>query len=329
MKHSWVLLLKIVVIALLALSGALLVIHEYYFGLMLVLIVIGVIVISIHKDHQKSLRRMEQMIAGIRYGDMNIMFPENGKGTEGMLNRSMNEALRSFRGRLYQSIVTEAETEAWQKLIRVLTHEIMNSVAPIISLSETVTERASAQNSNQRDYEVMLAAMQSIHRRSKGLLDFVENYRKLTRIPEPDMRFFLVSDLFADLEKLFGEARTDIIYSIKPGDMRLYADRTMIEQALINLIKNAVEACEGDADPPMVLVEAFYRSGKIVFTVRDNGQGVVPEAVDRIFVPFFTTKQGGSGIGLSLSRQIINRHGGSLSVESAPGQGSLFTIVFS
>ena len=329
MKRSWVLLLKIVVIALLALSGALLVIHEYYFGLMLVLIVMGVIVISIHKDHQKSLRRMEQMIAGIRYGDMNIMFPENGKGTEGMLNRSMNEALRSFRGRLYLSIVTEAETEAWQKLIRVLTHEIMNSVAPIISLSETVTERASAQNPNQRDYEVMLAAMQSIHRRSKGLLDFVENYRKLTRIPEPDMRFFLVSDLFADLEKLFGEARTDIIYSIKPGDMRLYADRTMIEQALINLIKNAVEACEGDADPPMVLVEAFYRSGKIVFTVRDNGQGIVPEAVDRIFVPFFTTKQGGSGIGLSLSRQIINRHGGSLSVESAPGQGSLFTIVFS
>ena len=131
-------------------------------------------------DCEYSLRRPESVF-------FRFLLPE---GAEAELTRSMNEALNAFRSRLYNSVVAEAETEAWQKLIRVLTHEIMNSIAPIISLSETVTERAALNGMNERDYAIMLQAIQTIHRRSKGLLDFVENYRKLTRIPTPTMQIF-------------------------------------------------------------------------------------------------------------------------------------------
>ena len=229
----------------------------------------------------------------------------------------MNEALSAFRTRLYNVVVAEAETEAWQKLIRVLTHEIMNSIAPIISLSETVTERASSNGLNERDYSIMLQAMQTIHRRSKGLLDFVENYRKLTRIPVPMQQLFPVSSLFDDLRGLYPAGAISFSFSVRPVDLRIYADRAMIEQVLINLLKNAVEACQERSYPEVR-----------VNTVSDNGYGIVPEAMDKVFVPFFTTKQGGSGIGLSVCRQIMNRHGGSISVISEEEKGTTFTLQF-
>ena len=239
----------------------------------------------------------------------------------------MNEALSAFRTRLYNVVVAEAETEAWQKLIRVLTHEIMNSIAPIISLSETVTERASSNGLNERDYSIMLQAMQTIHRRSKGLLDFVENYRKLTRIPIPMQQLFPVSSLFDDLRGLYPAGAVSFSFSVRPVDLRIYADRAMIEQVLINLLKNAVEACQ-ERSYPEVRVNAFRREGVPVITVSDNGYGIVPEAMDKVFVPFFTTKQGGSGIGLSVCRQIMNRHGGSISVISEEEKGTTFTLQF-
>lgn len=238
-----------------------------------------------------------------------------------------NEALSAFRTRLYNVVVAEAETEAWQKLIRVLTHEIMNSIAPIISLSETVTERASSNGLNERDYSIMLQAMQTIHRRSKGLLDFVENYRKLTRIPVPMQQLFPVSSLFDDLRGLYPAGAISFSFSVRPVDLRIYADRAMIEQVLINLLKNAVEACQ-ERSYPEVRVNAFRREGVPVITVSDNGYGIVPEAMDKVFVPFFTTKQGGSGIGLSVCRQIMNRHGGSISVISEEEKGTTFTLQF-
>ena len=152
----------------------------------------------------------------------------------------MNEALNAFRSRLYNSVVAEAETEAWQKLIRVLTHEIMNSIAPIISLSETVTERAELNGMNERDYAIMLQAIQTIHRRSKGLLDFVENYRKLTRIPTPTMQIFPISVLFSDLQKLVPADGIHVVYSIRPAELRLYADRSYMERVPGNCRVNTV-----------------------------------------------------------------------------------------
>jgi signal transduction histidine kinase len=267
---------------------------------------------------------MEQMIMNIRSGDLNISFPTNLKKSGKDLNKSMNEALELFRSRLYESITSKAETEAWQKLIRVMTHEIMNSVAPIISLSETITEQMD-EDLNEERYEELMAAMQSIHRRSKWLLEFVENYRKLIRIPSPIMQHFPVNELFRDIKNLFVKDSIPVVFYAKPVDMRLYADRSLIEQVLINLLKNALDACR-DTEAPLVSVDAFYEKGKTIITVTDNGRGIVPDALDRIFVPFFSTKQGGSGIGLSLCRQIINRHNGTISVTSEPDVKTVFII---
>lgn len=228
-----------------------------------------------------------------------------------------------------QSVLEENEIEAWQKLIRVLTHEIMNSIAPIISLSETVTERAALNGMNEKDYGVMLQAMQTIHRRSKGLLGFVENYRKLTRIPAPVLKPVPVEELFSDIKKLFSvEEKVGFAFRIVPSDLCLMADRTMIEQVLINLLKNACEACR-HLPSPEIIVEAVRTGSKLpVITVSDNGVGILPEVIDKIFVPFFTTKSGGSGIGLSVSRQIMNRHGGTISVVSEVEKGTTFTLRF-
>lgn len=323
-----VILIKTLCLVLLALAAAFLMLKGLYFTGTMTLFVLFAVSFSLYLDHRKSIRRMEHLIANIHYGDMNLSFPvPSSGGPEAELTRSMNEALNAFRSRLYNAVVAEAETDAWQKLIRVLTHEIMNSIAPIISLSETVTERAASNGMNERDYAIMLQAMQTIHRRSKGLLDFVENYRKLTRIPAPSMQLFAVSGLFDDLRGLFPSGKISYTYTIRPIGLRLYADRTLIEQVLINLLKNASEACS-DRSFPEVCVTAFLRDGMPVITIEDNGSGIVPEALDKVFVPFFTTKQGGSGIGLSVCRQIMNRHGAHISVVSDEEKGTVFTLQF-
>lgn len=325
---QYVILVKIILILLLSLAMAFLLLKGLYFTTVIVGAILVVLACSLYWDQQKTIRRMEHLIANIHYGDLNLSFPApSSGGAEAQLTRSMNEALNAFRSRLYNSVVAEAETDAWQKLIRVLTHEIMNSIAPIISLSETVTERAESNGMNERDYGIMLQAMQTIHRRSKGLLDFVENYRKLARIPAPAMQIFPVSALFDDLQKLVPVDGVNFVYSVKPSGLRLYADRGMIEQVLINLLKNAVEACTGSPSPE-VRVEAFRRDGLPVITISDNGSGIVPEALDKVFVPFFTTKPGGSGIGLSVCRQIMNRHGGNITVASEMEKGTVFTMLF-
>ena len=324
----YIVLIKIMLIVLLSLAIAFLLLKGLYFTTVMVGVILILLACSLYWDQKKTIRRMEHLIANIHYGDLNLSFPVlSSGGAEAQLTRSMNEALNAFRSRLYNSVVAEAETEAWQKLIRVLTHEIMNSIAPIISLSETVTERAESNGMNERDYGIMLQAIQTIHRRSKGLLDFVENYRKLTRIPTPSMQIFAVSALFEDLQKLVPADGINFIYSIKPFELRLYADRGMIEQVLLNLLKNAVEAC-AESSSPEVRVEAFRRDGIPVITISDNGSGIVPEALDKVFVPFFTTKPGGSGIGLSVCRQIMNRHGGNITVTSEEEKGTVFTMLF-
>lgn len=324
----YVLFLKIGLLVLLSLSIAFLFLKGLYFTTVLFFMLLSAVAYSLYLDQRKMIQRMEHLISNIHYGDMNLSFPvPSTGGSEASLTRAMNEALSAFRTRLYNAVVSEAETDAWQKLIRVLTHEIMNSIAPIISLSETVTERATLNGLNERDYGIMLQAMQTIHRRSKGLLDFVENYRKLTRIPVPCQQLFPISSLFSDLHGLYPAGAVSFSFSVRPTDLRIYADRSLIEQVLINLLKNAAEACK-DCSFPEVRVNAYRREGVPVITVADNGCGIVPEAMDKVFVPFFTTKQGGSGIGLSVCRQIMNRHGGSIEVTSEEEKGTTFTLLF-
>ena len=224
------------------------------------------------------------------------------------------------------AVLEENEMEAWQKLIRVLTHEIMNSIAPIISLSETLSERAVQNGMNERDYNIMLQGMQTIHRRSKGLLEFVENYRRLTRIPTPVCTKVSITELCMDLKKLFPEEY--IHFEIPSSDLTLYIDRAQIEQVLINLLKNAREACGRQSDKDIRVEVIISPAGNKLLTVSDNGEGILPDVLDKIFVPFFTTKTSGSGIGLSLCKQIMTLHEGSINVKSESGKGSKFILTF-
>ena len=224
-----------------------------------------------------------------------------------------------------RSVLEENEMEAWQKLVRVLTHEIMNSITPIISLSDTLCERAVQQGMDESS--LMLQGMQTIHRRSKGLLNFVENYRKLSRLSSPMLAPVSVGDLLGDIKKLFASSKVQYVYRIEDESRVLMADRSQMEQVLINLLKNATEAC-AEQEHPEVVVATSYDQGKRIFrlSVTDNGCGILPEVLDRIFIPFFTTKPTGSGIGLSLCKQIMTLHGGSLQVTSDVGTGSCFTL---
>lgn len=239
-----------------------------------------------------------------------------------------------------QSELEEMEIEAWQKLTRVLTHEIMNSVAPIASLAATANElldeAAMGSNGTTRldldTIDDVHGAVRTIERRSEGLLGFVNAYRKLTRVPKPDFRIYPIAQLFSDLEELMRpqmeQAGIRFITSFKPETLTVTADPKLIEQVLINLLRNALQATEGVPKAEVRLEAAIDRRGHTSIQIIDNGRGIVPEALDKIFIPFFTTKSDGSGIGLSLSREIMRQHGGSLSAASQPGQRTVFTMRF-
>jgi len=225
-----------------------------------------------------------------------------------------------------QSVLERNEMEAWQKLISVLTHEIMNSLTPIISVSETISER-SPEKTASKDFIIIHQAMQTIHRRSKGLLEFVENYRRLSKIPIPQYSEVSAKKLFDDLRKLFPD--DFISFEIPSEAIKLNIDRVQIEQVMINLLKNAKEAVTKQLQPAInVKVVKNSPDDYIKITVEDNGEGIMPEAIDKIFIPFFTTKTTGSGIGLSLCKQIMNLHEGTINVQSLPSKGSCFTITF-
>lgn len=237
------------------------------------------------------------------------------------------------RGRLFRlvhlrnirSLLEDNEMEAWQKLVRVLTHEIMNSIAPIISLSDTLSEYTENEEWTVENRPMLRQGLLTILRRSKGLLEFVENYRKLTRISSPVMAPVRVGDLLSDLRKLC--AGMPVSFSVENEDLTIMMDRSQMEQVVLNLIKNANEACAGMEHPAIKVTSSAAQHGTLwVLSVADNGCGILPEVVDKIFVPFFTTKPAGSGIGLSLCKQVVSLHGGRLSVKSEVDRGSVFTV---
>jgi len=241
-----------------------------------------------------------------------------------------------------QNELEENEMESWQKLIRVLTHEIMNSITPIASITQTLNYmikdvRSTYTNAFQDEGETeaieeIELAIETIHKRSVGLLHFVESYRDLTRIPTPRFTIFPIRQLFDNLKGLMKEEMNQrnilCIATVTPDHLELSADEQLIEQVLINLLKNAIQALE-KTEPPRIEIKAFTDSnGKIIIQMSDNGQGILPEVLDKIFVPFFTTKPKGSGIGLSLSRQILRLHGGTLTAHSEPDVETVFTLKF-
>ncbi|MBD3415226.1 MAG: ATP-binding protein [Candidatus Aminicenantes bacterium] len=229
------------------------------------------------------------------------------------------------------SELEETEIEAWQKLIRVLTHEIMNSVTPISSLASTINGLVHKNMVSEALTDIKDAA-QTIKKRSQGLMHFVDAYRNLTLIKKPNFQIFQIKELFLRVEKLmqkdFKDKGIQFLVKVQPQTLELTADTELIEQVLINLLLNAQQAVEGCENAEVNLEARLDKRGKIILEVTDNGPGIPNENMEKIFIPFFSTKEGGSGIGLSLSRQIMRLHKGSIGVHSQPYSETSITLIF-
>ncbi len=232
----------------------------------------------------------------------------------------------------------EQELESWQKLIRVLTHEIKNSAIPISTLTEVVNQMITEENGelkdlsnlDQEDLEDLKIGIKTVQKRSQGLVSFVNAYGELARIPQPKIKNVTVTQLVEDVVGLLQynlkQESIKLILDIDP-EIRIKADSEMIEQVLINLLKNAKEAL-GETKNPKIAVKTSVFKSKTVLSIIDNGPGIDAETMENIFVPFYTTKKDGSGIGLSLSRQIMRAHKGDLTVQSELGKGTEFSLIF-
>ena len=238
-----------------------------------------------------------------------------------------------------QSELEEKEMDAWQNLIRVLTHEIMNSVTPISSLAATVDEELiehleeEGDQLNQSDLEDIHLAVQTIQRRSEGLIRFVSDFRNLTRIPEPKLAEEKVSKVIDHililLKHEMDQKGIQLNLSIEPADLSFMIDKELLDQVLINILQNAIHALEENQGTKFIILKAFLNEyDRPTLVIRDNGSGIDEEALSKIFIPFFTTKKQGSGIGLSLSKQIMRKHGGAINVKSVMNEGTEFTLRF-
>lgn len=236
-----------------------------------------------------------------------------------------------------QSELEEKEMEAWQNLVRVLTHEIMNSIAPISSLAATLREELESkadrlEDLTAEDLQDCRMGISTIEKRSEGLINFVSDFRSLAHIPTPKFTAIRIAELFERVQLLLKNQLENegisLQTSITPRDLLLFADCPLIEQVMINLTQNAIHAVEDSAVKNISLVSFIDENGKIIIEISDTGKGISEEALGKIFIPFFTTKKKGSGIGLSLSKQIMRRHKGNIQVRSKQGEGTTFKLIF-
>jgi nitrogen fixation/metabolism regulation signal transduction histidine kinase len=243
--------------------------------------------------------------------------------------RAKNFALEQQEYILYtiqdiQREVDTQETESWQKLIRVLTHEIMNSLGPVLSLSRSLRKSI---NQPQK----ILSGLETISNTGEGLIQFIKEYRRLSTLPVPEKKHLAVTDLLNRVESLFAERfkERDIQFEVVMADreMQLFADPHQVEQVLINLIQNAIESLENVSNG-VIRIRASMSGKRIELQIEDNGPGIGREISDQVFVPFFSTKPGGTGIGLSLSRQIMNNHDGSIQYTTMANKKTVFTLTF-
>ncbi|MDZ4715193.1 MAG: ATP-binding protein [Cytophagales bacterium] len=238
-----------------------------------------------------------------------------------------------------QTELQQQEIEAWQNLTRVLRHEIMNSITPISSLTSTLREILDHDLTQKDDHYVLRdegamdlrEGLTTIENRSKGLIKFIDAYREYTSLPQPKIKAVNVQQFLERIAQLMipeiKKTSIEFTYSCQSEFLTVQADEEMLEQVLINLIKNSIESL-ADTLHGKISVTAHYELTHALIDVTDNGPGIIQEALNKIFVPFFTTKKKGSGIGLSLSRQIMQMHHGNLSVTSTPGVSTTFTVRF-
>lgn len=257
----------------------------------------------------RNRRKVEYMMDAMEDGELNFRFHENSK-----MNRALNR-IRSIFERQRQS----HETESWTKLIRVLTHEIMNTVTPIASLSEALAKDDSLD---------VKEGLETIAASSRGLIRFVSSYRVLAKVSRPLRKGIMVGDLVRNVLKLTEKQTMDngvsCYFEEQTDDILLYADEGQISQILINLIVNAIQAGASE----IRITAHIDKSDQVIIEVANNGRPISQESRDKIFVPFFTTKPEGSGIGLSLSREIMRQHGGTIDLLSSTPRSTVFALVF-
>ncbi len=242
-----------------------------------------------------------------------------------------------FRVYSFQDITMELDQEeldAWQKLISVLRHEIMNSITPISSLTNTIIKLLSKNNegASKEIITTALEGLNAIDKRNQGLLKFVESYQYLTKLPKPDFKKLRLLDLLDNIKILFTEQFRDqqILFDRKLSDetLSIYGDEQLLSQVLINLIKNSIEALNNTTEPRITIKAYLNNDNSISIEVSDNGKGIDASNINHIFIPFYTTKDMGSGIGLSLCRLIMRMHKGSINVSSVPDKNTNFTLKF-
>ncbi|AMR33285.1 histidine kinase [Mucilaginibacter sp. PAMC 26640] len=230
----------------------------------------------------------------------------------------------------------ETESKAWSKLLNVMTHEIMNSVAPISSLADTLKNRLQSPeitgSVNSSDLEDIELGIDTIKRRSEGLLKFTESYRSLNKITRLDLDKILVRNMFENLNSLMRptleKKNIELEIILRDPALAIEADINLIDQVMINLLVNAIEAVK-DKPEPRITLSAETKGNKVLVKIMDNGLGMPPELLDKIFIPFFSTRKTGSGIGLSLCKQIMLLHKGNIQVQSVDGKGATFILQFS
>jgi len=225
------------------------------------------------------------------------------------------------------------EVKAWTDMARVLAHEMMNSLTPIASLSESLEHLlrdATGGRVLSAEEQELAAALEAIKRRSVGLMNFVERYRAVAELPEPARQPIVVRDFLAGIESLmsttFRERQIAFSTHVVPPELKLLADPELMEQALINLLRNAVDAV-AQTPAPRIAVEIRAAEAGVTVEVLDNGHGLPDEVASRVLTPFFTTKPGGSGIGLNVARHVALAHGGQLDVRRGEAGGAVFSLV--
>lgn len=283
------------------------------------------------------------------YNEILVLKPGESKVATARVEKEAFKLLLSAtvfqtEGKMYRLIafqnvseaLDETESKAWQKLLSVLTHEIMNSIAPISSLADTLKHRLqesySSLNNEAGSVDDLELGIDTIKKRSEGLLKFAQTYRNLNKITAPNLKKVYVREIFENLYQLMQptlqQKNIELETILKDTDMSFEADASLIEQVLINLVVNAIEAVKDKTDPRITLSAYLSSTRKAVIKVTDNGSGMPEEIMDKIFIPFFSTKKSGSGIGLSLCKQIMMLHKGHIQVQSKEGEGSAFLLTF-
>ncbi|RNI34261.1 sensor histidine kinase [Hanamia caeni] len=288
-----------------------------------------------NRDHELyeeviSLKPTESKIAVVHLESHSFKILLSGTTFQTDGNRFMLIAFQNINEAL-----DETESKAWKKLLSVMTHEIMNSVAPISSLADTLKGRLQQAIPNLNDtggtIHDLEVGIDTIKRRSEGLLKFAETYRNLNKIIKPNVKKVLVRDLFENLYQLMeptlDKKNIEMDIVLKDTSLSVEVDPSLIEQVLINLVVNAIEALK-DRENAMIVLSATSNNNKVAIKVADNGTGIPDDVLENIFIPFFSTKKTGSGIGLSLCKQIMMLHKGNINVHSVPGQGTAFTLQF-